>query len=148
MKFTCSVVVQKPIDRTVALWNDPDNLKEWQDGFLGIEHLSGEPEAVGSKYKFRYKMGRGEFDLIETVMINDLPGQFKALYEHKNMSNTMDSRFTALDENTTRWDAEIEYTIMRGFMIKLMSWIMPGMFKKQTQKWFDQFKEFAERQEG
>jgi len=29
-------------------------------------------------------------------------------------------------------------------MIKMMAFLMPGMFKKQTQKWLNQFKEFAE----
>ena len=31
-----------------------------------------------------------------------------------------------------------------GFMPRLMAMLMPGMFKRQTQKWLDQFKVFSE----
>ncbi len=41
MKYTCTVDVNLPIDKVVALWENENNFKEWQDGFKSIEHLSG-----------------------------------------------------------------------------------------------------------
>lgn len=35
--------------------------------------------------------------------------------------------------------------IGNGIMPKLMAKLFPGMFKKQSQKWMDQFKEFVEK---
>jgi len=98
----------------------------------------------GSKYQIQYG-GKRPFELIETLQIYEMPHRFKGLYEHKKMSNTMDNQFESLTENSTRWTAEIEYIILKGPLLKLFAWLMPGMFKKQTQKWLDQFKEYAER---
>lgn len=60
------------------------------------------------------------------------------------MTNTMTSRFSELGENKTEYTAEIEYTKFNGIIPKLMSMLFPGMFKKQSQKWLEQFKSFAE----
>ena len=96
----------------------------------------------------QYKIGKRQIELIETITVNNLPQEFSGTYEAKQMTNTMTNRFTSLDENKTRYQAEIEYTDFNGFMVKLMAFLMPWMFKKQTQKWLDQFKAFAEREGG
>ncbi|NND94471.1 MAG: SRPBCC family protein [Flavobacteriales bacterium] len=145
-KFTCSVDINAPMHKVVELWQDPNQLQHWQEGFLGIEPLSGEKGAVGSTMKMRYKMNRSkkEFQLIETILVNDLPNQFIGQYEGPGMVNTMNSEFQELPNGMTRWQAEIDYKIIRGFMMKLIAAIAPSMFKRQTQKWLDRFKELVE----
>lgn len=145
MKFTCSVDIKLPRTKVVALWENEDNLKEWQDGFLGFEHISGAPGEVGSKLLMKYKNGKREMELEETILVNDLPEMFTGQYVHTHMTNTMENVFTELDASNTRWTANLDYSILNGFMIRLIAKIFPGLFKKQTQKWLDQFKEFAER---
>lgn len=145
MKFTCTVEIDAPIDKVIKLFEDPDSLKEWQDGFLGIEHISETEGEVGAKSKMRYKIGKREIELIETIQVYNLPEEYTAVYEAKQMVNTMSNHFTAIDDSHTKYVAHIEYTKFNGFMIKLMATLMPGMFKKQTQKWLDQFKAFVER---
>ena len=49
MKYKCTIDINLPIDKTVALWSDENNFKEWQDGFKSIEHLSGTPNTEGAK---------------------------------------------------------------------------------------------------
>jgi len=44
------------------------------------------------------------------------------------------------------YKVEIEYTRFNGIMPKIMAFLMPGVFKKQTQKWLDQFKMFTENE--
>lgn len=144
MKFNCYVDIDLPIDRVVELFDNPDNMKHWQDGFISFEHMSGRPGGVGAKSKIRYKTKQGDFDLIETITVKNLPHEFTGTYEHKHMTNSMRNKFKQLGPTKTKWEAEIEYTEITNFMAKLMSWIMPSMFKKQTQKWMDQFKVFAE----
>lgn len=146
MKFTCSVEIDLPIEKVAQLFKDPDNLSKWQDGFVSMEHLSGNPGEPGAKSKLIYKTGGGKIELVETILTNKLPHKFSGKYEAKQMVNTMKSRFSKLENSKTKWMAELEYTEMNGFMIKLMAWLMPGIFKKQTQKWLDQFKAFAESQ--
>ncbi len=144
MKFTCSVVINKPIEELVDLVMDPNNLAHWQDGYEGIEYLSGDPGKVGSKSRLQYKMGKRSMDLIETIEKNNIPHEFLALYEHSHMVNRMQVLFEKLDDETTRYVSNIHYIKFNGFMPKLMARLFPGMFKKQVQKWLDQLKVFAE----
>ncbi len=145
MKFTCSVDIDLPRNRVVELWENDENLKEWQDGFISYEHQSGDPGKPGAQSKFLYKMGKkGQMELLETIEVNDLPEEFTARYEAASMVNTMKNHFIELDENKTRWETHIDYIEFRGFAIRLMARLMPGVFKKQVQKWLNQFKAFAE----
>ena len=91
-------------------------------------------------------MGKGEMELTETILKNDLPNSFSAFYFHKHTENTMTSTFTSLDENTTQFDAEINYTEFKGLIVKIMKFIFPSMFKKQVRKWLVNFKIFVEKQ--
>jgi hypothetical protein len=146
MNFECSVDIDVPIDRVVALFNDPKNFKEWQDGFISYETFSGTPRAVGAKSKINFDNGKHKIELIETIQVMNLPAEMTALYEHKHMVNTMINRFTELPGQKTRFTTDMGYYKFIGFMPKLMALIMPGMFKKQNQKWLDQFKKFAEKE--
>ena len=144
MKFTCFVDIDLPVDRVIELFDNPDNLVEWQDGFVSFEHISGTPGQPGAKSKLTYKMGKRNMDLIETINVRNLPEEFSGTYEGKSMLNTMSNRFSEFNTGVTRYEAEVEYLEFRGFMIKVMAFLMPGMFKKQVQKWMNQFKAFAE----
>ena len=147
MKFTCHVEINQSINKVIELFDNPDNMKHWQDGFVSFQHLSGTPSEVGARARLIYKMGKKgkEMELIETIKVKNLPDEFSGTYEHRHMTNNMSNRFTELGPNKTRWDAELEYAQLNGFMIKMMAFLIPGMFKKQTQKWMDQFKAFAEK---
>lgn len=148
MKFTCTVDIDAPLDQVVELFKDTENLKAWQDGIQSFEHLSGNANEAGAKSKIVFQQGKQRIELIETIQVMDLPREKTALYEHTHMVNTMKSSFADLGSNKTRFTAEIHYTKFIGLMPKLMAWLMPGLFKKQTQKWLDQFKAFSENPEG
>ncbi len=146
MKYLCTIDIERPIEEVVNLWKDESHFGKWQDGFVKIEHLSGDPETPGAKSKILFEQGKNKMELIETIMISDLPREKKALYEHIHMINTQSTRFESISENKTRYISEVEYTQFNKFMIKLMAKLFPGMFKKQSLKWMQQFKNFAERQ--
>ena len=146
MKFTCKVDIDAPIQKVVELFNNPDNLRKWQDGFISFEHISGNKGEAGSKSRLLYKAGKNGMELIETILVNNLPQEMKGLYEHKHMVNTMSNLFTELENNKTRYVAEIEYTKFIGFIPRMMSLLMPGLFKKQTQKFLNRFKRFVENE--
>ncbi|MGI9542546.1 MAG: SRPBCC family protein [Cyclobacteriaceae bacterium] len=148
MKFNCSVDIDLPVEKVVELFDNEENLKEWQDGLVSFDHLSGTPGTPGAKSKMVYRTGNRELELIETIIAKNLPEEFSGRYVAKQMENTMRNSFTSLGSEKTRWDAEIEYTAFHGFMPKLMAFLMPGVFRKQTQKWLDQFKVFAEGSEN
>ena len=144
MKFTCFVDINLPIHEVIERFDNEENLKEWQDGFIGIEHIEGVKGEVGAKSNMTYKIGKKDMVLTETILVKNFPHEFTGLYEAKEMVNTMKNTFQPLSENQTRYSSEIEYTQFNGIMVKLMATLMPFIFKKQVQKWMNQFKAFAE----
>jgi len=145
MKYICTVDINGPIDKVSSLWENEEFYKNWQDGFQSITLLEGTAGAVGSKSKILLQQGKRKMELIETIVSNDLPNEKKGIYEHIHMTNTQTTKFKKLTENKTRYSSEVEYTKFNGFMPRMMAMLFPGMFKKQSQKWMDQFKEFAEK---
>ena len=81
MKFACQVIIDRPLDRVVELFNSVENLKEWQDGFVSFEHLSGEPGEIGAKSKLVYLMNNRDMELIQTILSNNLPDEFTGHYQ-------------------------------------------------------------------
>lgn len=143
MKYTCTVEIALSLDEVVDLWSNEHYFKEWQDGFERIERVSGTPNTKGAKSKIFFG-GKRSFELLETILVADLPLEQKGLYEHVHMTNTQTSRFTALGKDKTQYVSEVEYTQFNGFMVKLIAKLFPRKFKAQSQKWMDQFKAFAE----
>lgn len=144
MKYTCTINIDLSIDQVVKLWEDENHFCKWQDGFQTIETLEGQAGAVGSKSRIIYQQGKRKMELTETIITNKLPLEKKALYEHIHMTNTQTTRFERISGNKTRYISEVEYTKFKGFVPNLMARLFPGMFRKQSQKWMQQFKEFAE----
>ena len=93
-----------------------------------------------------YKYGKRDMELTETIISNLLPDSFESHYHHKHMDNFMRCTFISLDENNTRYEYAFEYTRINWIMPKLMAILFPGMYRKQGEKWMNQFKEFVEKQ--
>jgi hypothetical protein len=144
MKFTGSIDIHKPLAEVTGLFADPNNLHHWQDGFVNKILLSGEAGVEGAVSKMYYSMGKRKMELTETVIDNQLPHSFKAHYHHVHMDNTMKCTFTAIDESTTRYETEVEYTRINWVIPKLMAILFPGMYRKQGEKWMKNFKTFVE----
>lgn len=142
MKYSNEVLINLPVKKVIELFDSEENLFKWQPELLSFEHLSGEKGEVGAKSKMRYKMGKREVDMVETITAKNLPKEFTATYEAKGVWNEMRNSFDEIDGDKTRWrsDSHFEFS---GFM-KFMSIFMSGAFKKQSQRSLDLFKSFAE----
>lgn len=143
VKYTLEQIINQPRDKVIELIDNPDNLKEWQPGFISLEHISGVPSLEGAKSKLTYVMGKRQIVMIETINKKDLPHRFDLTFDADNVYNIQSNRFEIVDENTTKWISENEF-ILSGFM-KIFGIFGKGMFKKQSQIYLDKFKEFAER---
>jgi len=53
VKYTCDITINQPIDVVIALFDDPDNMKEWQPGLISFEPFSGEPGQPGAKSRLQ-----------------------------------------------------------------------------------------------
>lgn len=142
MEYTTEVIIDLPRSRVIELFDDADNLKKWQPGLQGMEHLSGEPGQPGAKSKLIYDERGRTLEMVETIVQNDLPERFLVTYEAKNVYNRMDNTFHETADGKTRWVADNEFRFS-GFMA-IMALFMRGAFPKETLKSMNLFKSFAE----
>ena len=143
VKYDLAIDIDLPRPQLVALFDDPENLKEWQPGLVSHEPLDGEPGEEGSTARLRYTMGMREIEMVETVTERDLPDVFAGTYEAKGVHNRVTNRFEELDGGRTRWHLETDFTFTT-LPMKIMGSLMPAAFKKQSRQFMEQFKEFAE----
>lgn len=142
MKYTVSITINKPIDQVVALFDNADNMKHWMEGLQSFEHLSGTPGQPGAKSKLVFQMGKRRIEMIETVTIRNLPHEFSGTYEAQGVFNIVGNRFESTPDGKTKYYSDQEFQF-KGIM-KLIAWLMPGMFRKQSMKYLEAFKSFAE----
>ncbi len=142
MKYTQKITIDLPREEVIEKFSNPEDFRHWQRGFVYFKTLSGDFGKAGSTNKLKYKMGKREVEMTETILRNDLPEEMESTYEARGVYNIQLNRFRKTDENTTEWISESEFKFS-GFM-KIMGWAMPGAFKKQSRQFMEDFKAFAE----
>jgi len=143
MKYTSEIEINKPIDKVVELFDNPANMDKWMIGLQSFEPISGIPGQVGAKSRLKFKMGKREIEMIETVTVRNLPDELSGTYEAKGVFNIVKNRFIPLSDNRTKYVSEQEFQF-KGFM-KIIGFLMPGAFKKQSMKYLMDFKSFVEK---
>lgn len=142
MQYTLELEIDLPLSIVTGLFDNPENLKLWMEGLVGFEHLSGTPGESGAKSKLTFKMGNRNIEMIETITVRNLPEEFTGTYEANCVYNVVRNKFEALPGNRTRYIVENFFEV-KGFM-KAVAFFMPGAFKKQSLKYMEDFKYFAE----
>ncbi len=143
MKYTVGIEIDKPIDEVIALFDNTENMDKWMDGLQSFEHISGTPGEVGAKSKLHFKMGRRNIEMIETITAKNLPEEFSGTYEADGVFNVVRNKFQAAGPDKTKWVSENEFQFS-SLMMKVMGFLMPGAFRKQSLKYLKNFKNFAE----
>lgn len=143
MKYTSEIEINSPVDRVIELFDNPKNMDKWMKGLLSFEPISGNPGQVGAKSRLKFKMNKREIEMIETITVRNLPDEFSGTYETKGVFNIVKNKFVALPNNRTRYISEQEFQFT-GFM-KLIGFLMPGAFKKQSMQYLTDFKNFVEK---
>ena len=144
MFYTLTIEIDRPRKDVVQLFDNTDNLKEWQPGLQSFEAISGDPGTEGAKSLMRYKMGRREIEMTETITKRNLPDEFHSSYEASGTLNIQKNYFTELDNNRTLWTSECEFRFS-SLGLKIMAFFMPKAFKNQSYKFMLLFKQFAEK---
>jgi uncharacterized membrane protein len=134
MKYDCEIVIDRPRDEVVALFDNPDNLKHWMAGLQSFEPLSG---------KLVMLNGRRRMEMVETIVSRNLPDEITGTYEMPGVLNLQCNRFLAEPGGRTKWQAETEFRF-DGWFLKTLSYLLPGIFKAETMKFMTAFKKFAE----
>ncbi len=144
MKYHTEIEINQPIDKVIKFFDNPDNMGKWMEGLQSFEHLSGTPGQPGARSRLKFKMGRREMEMIETIKVRNLPDEFSGTYESKGGLNHVTNRFVKISDTKTKHITEQEF-LFTGFM-KIMATLMKGAFKKQSMKYAVAFKNFAESQ--
>lgn len=144
MKFRQEIEINKPIEEVIPLFDNPDNMDKWMEGLQSFEHITGIPGQPGAKSRLKFKMGKREIEMIETITSRNLPQEFSGTYEAHGVLNIIKNKFDKISEVKTRYVTENEFQF-KGFM-RIVAFFMPGAFKKQSMKYMEDFKKFAEDQ--
>lgn len=141
MKYSVHVDIKRPRAEVVEIFDNPDHLTRWQPDLIELEPLAGIPGQPDSQLRLVYRLGKRELEMIETVTERSLPERMAMRFETAGMTNRMVNRFEDLGDST-RWHADHEF-IGTGWM-KLMTWLLPGAFRKESLKTMRRFKTFVE----
>ena len=154
MKYTVSIEIALPRERTVQLLADPAQMPKWLRGLVLHEPLNGVHGAVGTKSRVVMQAGKQEIECIETITrrepadLHGIPNGSVVHFEReivgKGMWNAARERLTEAGPETTLWESESEYRFS-GLLMRLVGLLMPGAFRKQSLQHMQDFKAFVEQ---
>ncbi|MFT6998227.1 MAG: hypothetical protein ACJAQ4_001987 [Cryomorphaceae bacterium] len=143
MHYDCEVTIDSSVEKVTKAFLDPEGIYEWMDGLESTELLEGEEGKKGAKTRLNFKDKKRSFSMIETIWESNLPEAFSTTYTMGAVTNNMTVSFQKIDENRTRYLSKQEF-IFKNFGMKLMGKLAPSLFKKQTLKYMEAFKAYAE----
>lgn len=143
MRYQVETVINLPREEVVKIFDNPDNLSKWQPTLVSMKHISGKEGEPGAKSRMVYKRGNGTMEMTETIVTRNLPEEFTANYETDGVLNINRNYFHAVSDTQTRWVTDTEFQFS-SFMMKVMGFVLPFVFKNQTREFMDNFKNLAE----
>lgn len=137
------IEIDKPLAVVVAVFSDRDQVADWQRGFISMTEKDGEPGANGSTAVLVYNNRGREMTMLETITDNGLPHHFHGSYDVTGVHNIQRNFFKEIGEGRTEWRSQSEFRF-EAFGMKVMGKLMPGMFKKTSQRFMEDFKDWVE----
>lgn len=144
MKYSHEITIDLPREKVVELFNNQENAFKWMEGLESWDQLSGSPGEEGAKSRLKYQTKRGEMIIDEEITKKELPEMINFVFTSKGVTNWNDNRFESLNDNQTKW-VQSNVFKCKG-MVKIFAALMPGAFKKQSLKYMNDFKQFAEKE--
>ncbi|MGW7342656.1 SRPBCC family protein [Streptomyces sp. NPDC054854] len=154
MKYTASIEIALPREKVTQLLADPAHLPKWLRGLVLHDPLSGEHGQLGTTSRVVMQMGRRKFECTETITrrepadLREIPKTRVVHFDREivgaGMWSAVRDRLTEAGPETTLWESENEYRFS-GFLMKLVGFLMPGAFRKQSLQHMRDFKAFAEQ---
>ncbi len=153
MKYTVSLEIALPRERTVQLLADPAHLQKWLRGVVTHEPLNGMHGEAGTRSRVVMQMGQQTMEATETITrrepadLHEIPRDVVVHYEREivaeGMWNAARERLTEAGPGTTLWVSENEYRF-DSVLMRLVAPLMRGTFRKQSLQHMRDFKAFAE----
>lgn len=142
MKHKFEITIDASRQKVWAAFDNPDNLRRWQQNFHSYTHRSGQPGREGAVAELVFDENGKEIVLTETITERREPDFLAAMYESDHGSTLIVNHFEEIDENTTRWTSWCNFTF-RGFM-KFKSLFVAGSIRRRTEGDMQRFKLMVE----
>ena len=146
MKLNYEISIDASLDRVWAAFDNPANMRRWQQNFHSHTHKSGQPGQPGSVGELVFDENGRKVVLKETITERRAPDFLAAIYESGQGSTLVVNHFKAIDANTTHWSSWCNITF-RG-MMKFMSLFVAGRVRRRTEADMQRFKLMVESDEA
>ncbi|MEU3271353.1 SRPBCC family protein [Saccharomonospora sp. NPDC006951] len=154
MKYTNSIEIALPREKVARLLADPEHIPKWLRGVVLHEPVNGMHGQLGTKSRVVMESGKRKFECTETITrrepadLHAIPKDSVVHFDREivgaGMWSVVRDRLTEVDPETTLWESESEYRF-GSLMMRLVGFLMPGSFHKQSQRHMRDFKAFAEQ---
>jgi carbon monoxide dehydrogenase subunit G len=154
MKYTVSIEIALPREQVARLLADPAHLPKWLRGMVLHEPLNGMHGQVGTESRVVLQTGKQQMECTETITrrepadLHEIPSDAIVHFEREIVATGMWSaareRLIEAGPEQTLWESENEYRF-KGLLMRLVGFLMPGVFRKQSRQHMQDFKAFAEQ---
>ena len=154
MKYTNSIEIALPREKVAQLLADPAHLPKWLRGMALHEPVDGIHGQLGTKSRVVMQSGKRKIELTERITRRDptdlegIPREAVVHFDREivggGMWSVVRDRLTEANPESTLWESESEYRFA-GPLMRLVAFLMPGAFHKQSQQHMEDFKAFAEQ---
>ncbi len=146
MKLNYEILIGASQDRVWAAFDNPDNMRRWQQNFHSYTRKSGEPGQPESVTELVFDEKGKKVILNETITERREPDFLAGTYESAHGTTIIVNHFEIVDENTTRWSSWCNFTF-KGIM-RFMSLFIGGAVRKRTEGDMARFKLMVETDEA
>ncbi|MGB3608215.1 SRPBCC family protein [Psychroserpens sp.] len=143
MVYITEIQVNVPLETFIKKMDRVENKRHWQKGLVASEHISGDIGQLGAKMKLIYKFGSRKMTIVETITKRNLPHELYANYTTKTMHNVQENYFERTTNGFTKWTSKNKFLPL-NLVMRVMLYLSPSLFKKQSLTYMRDFKNFAE----
>ena len=136
------VIIGKTPKEVWEKYTDAEKMGKWIKGFQSIEKISGETNAVGSKYKIVIEEDGERFEATETV--KQIVENEKFAFELDGDMLTDDVVVTFVNKGLSTEIIQSETLKAKGFLFKALFYWMHSTMSEKSQNNLNSFKKFVE----
>lgn len=142
MKVSHTVVIECPIETVWELFDDVDNMLEWQDELQSYEMVEGEPGEIGSVRSQKIKQMGVTQQLTATLLEREPPHHSAMHYEGAQAPFTAFDEFEDLGDGTTEWTSTLDVKL--GMLQKPLELVIKPLASDLVRRNGRNFKAFCE----
>lgn len=142
MRYTLQIKIDRSIGEIGKLLHGSYKRKTWMPNLKSITAIQGQPGETNSRTKLIFQAGNRELIVIETITVNEFPDKIAGYYEMQGSVNHINNQFVDLNGKHTLLISEQCFEL-RGAK-RLLAWVRPDIFRKQSMQHMEQFKKYIE----